>query len=129
MENPERSPRFLPFFPESIRASPLSATGDSDVDSDGSIKSVESITQVLRRKAETRLENALANGLRPRRALKDYSNQKSLYVYESTDDENSDRQEESSTKERSKRKPMPRSKRRSTRNGGRETRMGERSHQ
>ena len=82
---------------------------------------MESITQVLRRKAETRLENALANGLRPRRALKDYSNQKSLYVYESTDDENSDRQEESSTKERSKRKPMPRSKRRSTRNGGRES--------
>ena len=82
---------------------------------------MESITQVLRRKAETRLENALANGLRPRRALKDYSNQKSLYVYESTDDENSDHQEEPSTKERSKRKPMPRSKRRSTRNGGRES--------
>ena len=76
---------------------------------------MESITQVLRRKAETRLENALANGLRPRRALKDYSNQKSLYVYESTDDENSDQQE------KSKRKPMPKSKRRSTRNGGRES--------
>ena len=81
---------------------------------------MESITQVLRRKAETRFENALANGLRPRRALKDYSTQRSLYVYESTDDENSDHQEKPSKNEKQKRKPMPKSKRRSARNGGKE---------